>query len=127
MNKVPFTLTLNPVSVSGGSGVQRQALTEAIDVSMFCALDLVLHIQGCTFSAGYAAANFGIITSTTMDDFYTGWMTLCTFAPVLFANTTRRRFVSNGILGYMRWFAVNGGGSILMTIDGFGYTSEGYR
>jgi hypothetical protein len=114
--RVPFDLTRTPTTVTATG---RQSLDQVIDVSEFDTLDLLLIVQNYSNTSGNYGAAVVVLTSSRNDG-EQGWVTLCSFPPVLVSNGAAPRSVTRGILRYIRWSVPVLGGIITFSISGQG-------
>ncbi len=99
--RVPFELTRGPTTMTQSG---RQTLDQVIDVSDFESLDLMLVIQQATFPNSPNTYGAAVVVLTSMQaDSEVGWVTLCSFPPILAPNSCALRTISAGILRYIRW------------------------
>jgi hypothetical protein len=114
--RVAFELTRGPtiVTVTG-----RQPIDQVVDVSEFESLDLLLTVQNYSNTSGLYGGSVVLLTSTQAET-ELGWVTLCSFPPVLGVNGAALRRVRDGILNYLRWSVPALGGSLTFSITGQG-------
>lgn len=120
--RVPIELTKGPTNWNSTLGI-RQPLDQIVDVSEFESLDLQLVIHQATFPQAINAYGAAILVLTSMQpDTEVGWVTLCSFPPILTPNASALRSVSGGILRYIRWSVpvLASGANIIFSIVGQG-------
>jgi hypothetical protein len=123
--KEHFSLTNGPTMITTFG---PQPITQALDVSAYSRLELLLSVQSVLWTSPYGdgagLVNLDIVTGM-QDVSFDGWARLRSFAP--FNQTGEQRLISTSgrILNYILWNVASwapNAASVTFSIEGIGYS-----